>query len=123
MAPQAESFNARSGPGSECFKVWTLVITIICGYDYIFSVTKKATGPKVSDQAWFVRILYLTTLFEMLECPNESNNSNKRPKSFGSSTNDNIAAICYRCQEAGHYSSGQYSAFGTASITSLIFLA
>ena len=26
-------------------------ITIICGFDYIFSVTKKATGPKVSDRA------------------------------------------------------------------------
>ena len=44
----------------------------------------------------------------MLDCPNKSN---KRPKSFGSSMNDNITAICYKCQEAGHYSSGQCPVF------------
>jgi hypothetical protein len=36
-----------------------LVITFICGYDSFFSVTKKATGPKVSDQAWFcLNVIY-----------------------------------------------------------------
>ena len=36
--------------------------------------------------------------------------------------NDNIDATCYKCQEAGHYSSGQYPMFGTESIaTNLIF--
>lgn len=47
----------------------------------------------------------LMFLFEMLECPNERNNSNKRTKSFGSSTNDNITATCYKCQQPGHLSS------------------
>ena len=58
----------------------------------------------------------------MLECPNEGNSSNKRPKSFGSSMNDNIAATCYRCQEIGHYASGQCPIFGKARIANLIFL-
>ena len=53
MTPRTESFNPKSGPGSECYKVWTLVITIIHGFDCICSVTKLATGPKVSDQAWY----------------------------------------------------------------------
>ena len=47
----------------------------------------------------------------MLDCPNEGNNSNKRPKSFGSSMNDNITATCYKCQAVGHYSSGQCPVF------------
>ena len=29
MAPRAESFNARSGPGTECFKVWTLWLSLL----------------------------------------------------------------------------------------------
>ena len=48
----------------------------------------------------------LTSLFETLACPNEGSNGNKRPKSFGSNTNDNVAAVCYKCQQAGHYYSG-----------------
>ena len=58
----------------------------------------------------------------MLDCPNEGNNSNKRPKSFGSSMNDNITATCYKCQAVGHYSSGQCPVFGTGPIAHLTFL-
>ena len=51
-----------------------------------------------------VRKLYANELLEMIDCPNEGSNRNKRPKSFGSSMNDNITAICYKCQEAGQVS-------------------
>ena len=47
----------------------------------------------------------------MLECPNGSNNGNKRPKSFGSSMNDNITVVCYSCQGTGHFASGQCPVF------------
>lgn len=63
----------------------------------------------------------LTSLFETLACPNEGSNGNKRPKSFGSNTNDNVAAVCYKCQQAGHYYSGQ--CLVKIYITVLIFLA
>lgn len=127
MASRAESFNARNGPAAsdDYFRVWTLWLSLLYAVmTYIFCVIKRATGPLVSDQAMFCLKCYmLTSLFETLECPNEGNNSNKRPKNFGTSMNDNITGTCYKCQEAGHYASGQCSVFGAAHIANLIFLA
>jgi DNA topoisomerase III len=112
MISRAESLNTCNSKGSGatsggCFNVRTLVFIIVCTYLWMhFSVAKKATGPMVSRSSLVLSERdVLMFLFETLECPNEGNNSNKRTKGFGSSTNDNIIATCYKCQQPGHFSS------------------
>jgi hypothetical protein len=100
--------------GVSTYELWLSQLYVLM--NTFVSVTKKVIGPIVSDHTWcwFPECYALTNLFEMLECPNEGNNSNKRTKSFGSNTNDNTTATkagdseCFKCRKSGHWSASTY---------------